>query len=63
MGGAQDQQIISQSEEKLVELVHNDLKNTLLRDDAPAPVVISVKAWKKGIPQFKMLDERLSISC
>jgi oxygen-dependent protoporphyrinogen oxidase len=34
--------------------VDKDLRQMLLRDDAPAPIKIAVRVWPKAIPQFNL---------
>lgn len=52
IGGAQDVHIKSLSREEIVQQVHSDLKQILLKRYAPDPIVLSARLWEKAIPQY-----------
>lgn len=54
LGGAQDVGIADLTQDEIVSQVHSDLKQILLKPDAPDPMVLGVRVWKNSIPQFKM---------
>ncbi|KAK9822829.1 hypothetical protein WJX81_006686 [Elliptochloris bilobata] len=54
IGGATNRGIVSQSHEAIVAQVDKDLRQMLLRPDAPPPKTIGVRVWPKAIPQFNV---------
>jgi oxygen-dependent protoporphyrinogen oxidase len=52
IGGALDPLAAQMTSAQVVEQVHSDLKKIILKDYAPAPIVLSVATWDKAIPQY-----------
>ncbi len=52
IGGTTDPQIADLPPEEIVRIVDGDLRQIVLRPDAPAPQVLAVKLWHKAIPQY-----------
>jgi len=53
IGGSQDTAIAGVNSQEIVNIVHSDLiKTTLLKKDAAAPRVLSVRMWPRAIPQY-----------
>lgn len=53
-GGAQNRAVKDMSEDELVAQVDKDLRQMLLRPDAPAPRKVAVRVWPRAIPQFNV---------
>ncbi len=53
IGGATDPAIADLSEAQIVEAVHQDLCQTLLKENVP-PKVLAVHLWKRAIPQYTL---------
>jgi oxygen-dependent protoporphyrinogen oxidase len=53
IGGATDREIGSLEEDQIVELVHQDLRQTLLKEEIQ-PKVLAVNLWKQAIPQYDL---------
>lgn len=51
IGGAQNPGLIEKTEAEIAELVHQDVRQILLKADV-APKVLSVKLWRRAIPQY-----------
>jgi len=55
IGGAQDVDIISMSEEQVVKQVDSDIRKILLKEDSAfLPKVLGVRRWEKAIPQYEV---------
>lgn len=54
IGGATNRGIVNQTEDELVAQVDKDLRNMLVRPDAPAPQKVGVRTWPRAIPQFNV---------
>ncbi|GJQ11475.1 hypothetical protein GpartN1_g3266.t1 [Galdieria partita] len=54
IGGAQDVDIASISEDQVVKQVDSDIRKILLNQDAAFPKVLGVHRWKKAIPQYEL---------
>lgn len=54
IGGATDPEIASLSSDEIVQVVHQDLQQTLLTQDAVQPKVLAVHLWPRGIPQYTL---------
>lgn len=53
VGGTLDPFAAELSSAELVQQVHSDLKKIVLKDYAPAPIVLGVATWNKAIPQYE----------
>ncbi|MGB3405625.1 MAG: protoporphyrinogen oxidase [Microcoleaceae cyanobacterium] len=53
IGGATDPEIGSLEDHQIVELVHQDLRQTLLKEEIQ-PKVLAVNLWKRAIPQYDL---------
>ncbi|PSC75640.1 Protoporphyrinogen oxidase chloroplastic [Micractinium conductrix] len=53
-GGAQNRKVAEMSDDELVAQVDKDLRQMLLRPDAPAPRKVAVRVWPRAIPQFNI---------
>lgn len=53
IGGATDPGIGELTPEEIVKQVHQDLRQTLLKEDKP-PKVLAVHLWKRAIPQYTL---------
>lgn len=53
IGGSTDRAIADLSQEEIVQVVHQDLQKTLLKQDIP-PNVLAVHLWKRAIPQYPL---------
>ncbi|HEY9689434.1 MAG TPA: protoporphyrinogen oxidase [Coleofasciculaceae cyanobacterium] len=51
IGGAQNPTLIDKSEDEIAQIVHADVRRILLKQDV-APKVLSVKLWRRAIPQY-----------
>lgn len=51
IGGSTDPAIANLSQEEIVQVVHHDLQQTLLKQDI-SPKVLAVHLWKRAIPQY-----------
>lgn len=51
IGGSTDPELGHLSEEEIVQVVHQDLQKTLLKQDI-SPTVLAVHLWKRAIPQY-----------
>ena len=54
IGGAKNRGIKDQSEDEIVAQVDKDLRNMLVREDAPKPRKVGVRVWERAIPQFNI---------
>ncbi len=54
IGGATNRGIVDQTQEQLVAQVDKDLREMLLKKDAPAPTTVGVRVWPRAIPQFNL---------
>ena len=54
IGGARDTAVKDMTDEALVEAVHEDALQTILKPGTPLPKVVGVKVWEKAIPQFNL---------
>jgi len=54
IGGATDSEIGNLDSEQIVREVHRDLSRILLKPDVPQPKVLTVKLWKRAIPQYNL---------
>lgn len=54
IGGALNRGIKDQSDDEIVAQVDKDLRNMLVRDDAPKPRKVGVRVWPRAIPQFNV---------
>eukprot|EP00884_Botryococcus_braunii_P002369 jgi/Botrbrau1/12132/Bobra.0186s0048.1 len=54
IGGATNRGIVDQSEDAIVAQVDKDLRQMLIRPDAPPARKISVRVWPRAIPQFNV---------
>jgi oxygen-dependent protoporphyrinogen oxidase len=53
IGGATDPEIATLDKEEIAQIVHRDLRQTLLREDKD-PKVLTVRLWKRAIPQYNV---------
>lgn len=53
IGGSTDPAIADLSEAEIAQVVHQDLRKTLLKQDIP-PKVLAVHLWKRAIPQYPL---------
>mmetsp|Transcript_26657 Transcript_26657/g.39282 ORF Transcript_26657/g.39282 Transcript_26657/m.39282 type:complete len:579 (+) Transcript_26657:121-1857(+) len=54
IGGSRDVAIGSMSEEEIIAEVDKGCRQTLLKEDAPAPKVLATKVWPTAIPQYEL---------
>lgn len=55
IGGTLDPALAKLSESEIIQVVHQDLKKTILRPDTKAePKAIAVHVWDKAIPQYEI---------
>ncbi|KAK9806433.1 hypothetical protein WJX73_006768 [Symbiochloris irregularis] len=54
IGGALNRGIVDQGEERIIAQVDKDLRQMLLKPDAPKPKKIGLRIWPKAIPQFNL---------
>ncbi|KAG2432628.1 hypothetical protein HXX76_008968 [Chlamydomonas incerta] len=54
IGGTTNRGIVNQTTEQLVEQVDKDLRNMVIKPDAPKPRVVGVRVWPRAIPQFNV---------
>ncbi len=54
IGGTTDSAIGAMSESEIVAAVDQDLRQTLLKSDAPKPKVVALHLWQKAIPQYSL---------
>ncbi|NEN87810.1 MAG: protoporphyrinogen oxidase [Okeania sp. SIO3H1] len=54
IGGATDPEIANLDSEAIVQQVHQDLCQTLLKQDAEQPKVLAVHLWSRAIPQYNL---------
>ncbi|MDJ0518384.1 MAG: protoporphyrinogen oxidase [Trichodesmium sp. MO_231.B1] len=54
IGGATDPEISQLDSEAIVARVHQDLCQTLLKQDAEQPKVLAVHIWSRAIPQYNL---------
>ncbi|CAL5228570.1 g11727 [Coccomyxa viridis] len=54
IGGATNRSIVSQPEDDIVKQVDKDLRQMLIKEDAPPAKKIGVRVWPKAIPQFNV---------
>lgn len=55
IGGARDVAIKGLSEEEVVQAVHKDVKQILLKEDSNVqPVVVGARRWERAIPQYNL---------
>lgn len=54
IGGATAPEIANLNTEKIVEIVHQDLSQILLKQNPPAPKVLAVHVWPRAIPQYNL---------
>lgn len=54
IGGARDTAVKDMTDEALVQAVHEDALQTILKPGTPLPRVVGVKVWEKAIPQFNV---------
>jgi len=57
IGGSQDPKnynppIAELSDQEVVDIVHGDISNILLKPNAPEPKILGVRKWMKAIPQY-----------
>lgn len=53
IGGTTDPALAELSQAEIVQIVHQDLQKTLLKQDIP-PKVLAVHLWKRAIPQYPL---------
>ncbi len=53
IGGTTDPALAQLSQAEIVQIVHQDLQKTLLKQDIP-PKVLAVHLWKRAIPQYPL---------
>ncbi|KAL4430008.1 hypothetical protein ABPG77_004378 [Micractinium sp. CCAP 211/92] len=53
-GGAQNRRVAQMSEDELVAQVDKDLREMLVKPDAPKPRKVAVRVWPRAIPQFNI---------
>ena len=58
IGGATDPEIARADPAAIAQQVHADLQKILLKPDAPAPKVLSVRRWRRAIPQYEIGHQR-----
>lgn len=54
IGGALNQGIVDQTDDELVAQVDRDIRQMLIKPDAPPPTKVGVRVWPKAIPQFNL---------
>lgn len=54
IGGATNRGIVNQTPEELVAQVDKDLRQMLIKADAPKPTTVGVRVWNRAIPQFNL---------
>lgn len=54
IGGATDPLAASLSQDQLIEIADRDLREILLRSDAPPAQVVTVKLFQQSIPQYEI---------
>ncbi|MEI6429099.1 MAG: protoporphyrinogen oxidase [Pseudanabaena sp. ELA607] len=58
IGGTTDPAIGQMTEAEIVAAVDQDLRQTLLKPDAPSPKVVALHLWQKAIPQYSLGHEQ-----
>ncbi len=53
-GGALNRKVKDMTDEEIIAQVDVDLRNMLIRKDAPAPKKVAVRVWPTAIPQFNV---------
>ncbi len=54
IGGATDPQLGELSEDEIVQQVHDDLRQILIKPEGDKPEVLAVRLWKQAIPQYTL---------
>jgi hypothetical protein len=62
-GGAQNRRVADMSDEELVEQVDKDLRQMLVRPDAPKPRKVAVRVWPRAIPQVRLCPPTSLLRC
>ncbi|KAL4855297.1 Protoporphyrinogen oxidase [Chlorella vulgaris] len=53
-GGVKNRKVAEMSDDELVEQVDKDLREMLIKPDAPKPRKVAVRVWPRAIPQFNI---------
>lgn len=53
-GGALNRKVTEMTDEEIIAQVDVDLKNMLIKQNAPAPTKVAVRVWQRAIPQFNI---------
>lgn len=54
IGGVTNRGIVDQTDDQIIAQVDKDLRQMLVKPDAPKPKKIGVRVWRKAIPQFNL---------
>eukprot|EP00889_Picochlorum_renovo_P003978 jgi/Picre1/31008/NNA_006366.t1 len=53
-GGALNRKVTEMTDEEIIAQVDVDLKNMLIKQNAPPPTKVAVRVWQRAIPQFNI---------